>query len=376
MSNIENTEPDDTESEQSDYVHECRWCDGVHPESEMNKVYGPVRYRQQRDEYYLCDLCHDNSFICYNCEGIEHYEEGVSYRGDTWCDRCACDNLSYCNTCEEYYAHDDGDCPTCPSGLINDYSYRPDPVFYISRNVTRHFDPPANMTFTGFELEMEAVKCSVDSGSELANDIFGDWCYLKYDGSLNNGFEMVSHPLSYKYFIEDFPYEKLTDVMREGMRSSHTRTCGLHIHINKSFFSSHPTTMYRFMSMFYRNAEKWKPIAGRDNSTYATWSEYELERMLDYTKGLKERRRVCNDNRYVALNLQNSHTIELRFFRGTLAPSVFAGRIEAAHAVAHYVHATRNTVSIKSAHEWDRFREWTEANNYKLFNELASSKGV
>jgi hypothetical protein len=224
---------------------------------------------------------------------------------------------------------------------------------------------------------MEASECDLSEGAELAQEIYDKWCYLKHDGSLNDGFEMVSHPLSREFVTEHFPWQRLSELSALGMRSANTRTCGLHVHINKDFFQKNPTTMYRFMSMFYRNAEQWKKIAGRSESSYASWSDYELERMLDYTKGMSVGTHVRNNDRYVALNLQNRNTIELRFFKGTLRPQTFIARIEAAHAVAEYAYATRNAVSIKSAHDWDRFREWTiQQKTYTNFNTYAESKGV
>jgi hypothetical protein len=223
---------------------------------------------------------------------------------------------------------------------------------------------------------MEAVGCELSSGATTAHNIFEQWCYLKHDGSLNNGFEMVSHPMSHEFILEKFPWEKLRELSSMGMRSAQTRTCGLHVHINRSFFSENPTTMYRFMSMFYRNAEQWKKIAGRSESTYANWSEYELSQMLRYTKSLKNGGHSSNSDRYVALNLQNRNTIELRFFKGTLRPESFVGRLEAVHAVAQYANETRNRVSIKASHDWERFREWTIQNGFNHFNTYAESKGV
>lgn len=366
----------DMEPEEED-TRICEWCAEENPESDT--VQHPnIRSGLLRGTFWLCRRCDHDAFSCVSCGSVEHYEDSVCVGSEYWCSYCRDEYLGYCDMCGEYWnygSHDE--CPDCTpsSRLIHDYSFRPEPVFFISRGLTA-IRSSRSMTFTGFELEMEAVETNVDDGAQFATEKFGEWCYLKYDGSLSNGFEMVSHPLSYRYFLESFPFADLSELAKLGMRSANTGTCGLHIHINKSFFQSHPSTMYRFMSLFYRNAESWKPIAGRKNSSYASWSEYELDRMLYYAKGLKDGVRNCNNERYVALNLQNSNTIELRFFRGTLKPEVFAGRIEAAHAAAHYAFATRNSVSIKEAHNWERFREWTIANNYNMFNALAESKGV
>lgn len=352
-------------------TYTCDWCnEGPLVRADLNGV--TQRYG---DSQLICNDCYEDSFNCQSCGYEYHYEQANDMDGSMYCDRCH-NNFEWCDHCERYY---DGDCPSCEQygdSRIHDYSFRPNPTFHISRDLVTSRAPRAGVSVTGFELEMEAVECDISDGATLASEAFAQWTYMKHDGSLNNGFELVSHPMSREYAVEVFPWQRLKELADLGMRSANTRTCGLHIHINKGFFANNPTTMYRFMSMFYRNADKWKAIAGRSHSSYANWSEYELDQLLRYTKGLKQRNHIYNNDRYVALNLQNSNTIELRFFKGTLRPESFIARIEAVHAVAEYAQATRNNVSIKSAHDWERFREWTTRNGYTNFNNYAEIKGV
>lgn len=362
-----NAEPDEVE------LVDCSWCSARVPVDEI------VEHFNNNENLELCERCEDRSIRCDNCSDTVHQTSYTNINGDYFCEFCA-EDYEYCDNCDSsYYTQDYNSCPDCENSrddLIHNYSFRPEPVFFIKKD---HFTPfdPRTTSVTGFELEMEAVNCNRYDGAERAEEIFGKWCYLKDDGSLNDGFEMVSHPMSREFAIETFPYERLRELSGMGMRSAQTRTCGLHIHINRSYFRTNPTTMYRFMSMFYRNTEQWKKIAGRAESSYATWDEYELERMLAYTKSLNGPGYPAhNSNRYVALNLQNRNTIELRFFKGTLRPESFIARIEAAHAVAQYAYATRNNVSIKTAHDWERFREWTIQNGFKNFDAYATTKGV
>lgn len=367
---------------------ECVICSDDYPASEMHEHNTYPTWQSRRNNepevVLVCPSCAPYTVNCGDCQVPVHNSSttDISYHHQV-CESCY-DNYGFCDECEEHFSYDDySECPTCEelerereNELIHDYSYRPEPTFMIMRNNVAHnsWSEPRNTSVTGFELEMEAINCDVYDGATEAQSIFGDWCYLKHDGSLSNGFEMVSHPMSREFILEKFPWEKLRELSAMGMRSAQTRTCGLHIHINRSYFADNPTTMYRFMSMFYRNPDKWKVIAGRQESTYANWSEYELSQMLTYTKGFRSGAR--NGDRYVALNLQNRNTIELRFFKGTLRPQTFVARLEAAHAVAQYAHATRNNVSIKKAHDWERFREWTTQNGFTHFNAYATEKGI
>jgi hypothetical protein len=382
MTNINETPVNDEVPDEQ----ECSWCEDRYPTDEMttHTFYRGFWNRRNGNDItiHLCEDCECNAAECTDCTAIHdtyNSDAIVVNHYDRVCEECA-GNYNWCDNHEEYYRDECSDCESERSDLIHDYSFRPEPQFFIVRKDGSTASTSfgfGHQTVTGFELEMEASECDLHEGAELASSIYDKWCYLKHDGSLNDGFEMVSHPLSREFITEHFPWHRLSELSALGMRSANTRTCGLHVHINKDFFQKNPTTMYRFMSMFYRNAEQWKKIAGRSESSYASWSEYELERMLDYTKGMAVGAHVRNNDRYVALNLQNRNTIELRFFKGTLRPQTFIARLEAAHAVAEYAYTTRNAVSIKSAHDWERFREWTiQQKKYTNFNTYAESKGV
>jgi hypothetical protein len=369
MTNINNNNevPDEPEEE----LAECMNCHQEYPLDELNEIV-PVRDYGHGRSALVCDDCNDEATSCASCNRWVHEQHTVwvDNHEHHLCETCADRETHFCDDCDERHYDDDG----CPRATrhIRSYSYKPNPIFFTA-NADEKL-PKHLQTFTGFELEMEASECDREDGAELAYDLFNKWTYLKEDGSLNNGFEMVSHPLGYEFARDEFPWQNLRELSQLGMRSANTRTCGLHIHINRNIFDKSPSTMYRFMSMFYRNAEQWKRIAGRSESSYAEWSEYELEQMATYAKHY--RGHSHNQRRYVAINLQNRHTLELRFFKGTLRPATFIARIEAAHAVAHYAYATRNNVSIKSAHDWERFREWTVANKYTHFDTYATEKGV
>jgi Putative amidoligase enzyme len=335
---------------------------------------------------WMCSSCQEDARHCDDCNSLHHVDEGCWIQDDhVVCDDCRSSHYGFCDDCDQYYSYDNG-CSHCDnegagSGLISNYSYRPAPIFFIS-DWLRDNNEPARTSVTGFELEMEAVNCTVHEGAELATDLFGQQCYLKEDGSLSNGFEMVSHPLSREYIDSVFKFDDIKKLADIGMRSAQTRTCGLHVHINRGFFSGRETSFYRFMSMFYSNADQWRTLAGRTSSTYARWSDDEAESMAKYVRGMHNERRHgrsygdTNEDRYVAINMQPSNTVELRFFKGTLRPLTLKARIEAVHAVAEFSIATRNNINIKASSDWDKFRQFAQTNGYKAFSEYATEKGV
>jgi hypothetical protein len=66
-----------------------------------------------------------------------------------------------------------------------------------------------------------------------------------------------------------------------------------------------------------------------------------------------------HDNRYLALNAQNSHTYELRFFRGNMRPKVVLACLEFVFALHEY---TRNldahSVVAQDSLKWEKFHAW------------------
>ena len=382
LGTMKTTEPDIT----------CSWCDEEYDPSEVELIgtSSSAQYRyidrggHEPDDLirggyavYLCSDCMDVKYYCDDCGTLCNLDSDVHTLSsdDTVCDSC----YDYYNYCEDHGIDYRDDCYLCHderSNLIHDYGYRPEPVFHIG-DANFVFREPRHKSVTGFELEMEAEECNVRDGAELANSLFGHVGYLKYDGSLDDGFELVTHPMSREYVDSVFNFDGVRELAKMGMRSAQTSSCGLHVHINKGFFDGRETSLYRFMSLFYRNQTQWRALAGRQESSYAKWNQDEQDNMMNYTRGLRQRDRYArNGDRYVAVNLQPSNTIELRFFKGTLRPATLKARIEAIHAVAEYSVATRNKLNIKSSSDWDSFREFALANGYNAFSEYATTRGV
>lgn len=345
-------------------------------------------YSEEGDFWAWVDASIERGY-CDDCGGLYDQNDSDANEAVGACAVCAQD-YAFCERHEIHYRMGDDYCSYCDeeegydedSGLVHDYSYRPSPSFY--QIATTGFprtssSEPRRTAVTGFELEMEASECDSYDGASLATELYDGVAYLKHDGSLNNGFEMVTHPMTIDYINKYFNFDGLKRLADLGMRSASTSTCGLHVHINKGYFNNRATSLYRFMSLFYRNEAQWKRIAGRSRSSYAQWNDDEHHKMIDYVKTMKgDNYGRYNYDRYVAINLQPSNTIELRFFKGTLRPESLKARLQAVHAAAEYSIFTRNIISIAKASEWEAFREWTskDPDRFGSFNTYATEKGI
>ena len=254
----------------------------------------------------LCQACYDDHYTCCcRCgtltrESTAYYEEADEY-----------DERPYCADCFHTLSHDKS---------IHDYYFKPEPIFYG--------DGPR---FFGVELELDEGGEDTDNARELL-DIANEarpLMYIKHDGSLNEGFELVTHPLSLDCQLHDMPWERLCKkALSLGYRSHRASTCGLHLHVSRTAFgntgSEQDASIARVLYFFEKHWEELLKFSRRTQRQLERWAarygykEHPMD-ILDFAK------KGYHEGRYTCVNLQNSDTVEFRMFRGTLkANTIFA----------------------------------------------------
>jgi hypothetical protein len=245
----------------------------------------------------------------------------------TICDRCRQRHYFYCEGCSQVrhnddYADDDR-CTDCPeerdSGPILDYSNK----------VADRMGPfgPGPIRF-GVELELECVNGTTPG--ERAELVLGrighDFAVCKSDGSLTDGFEIVTAPADIATHRKRWA-QLLTERMK-GLRSWDTSTCGMHVHVSRRPLSR--LTIGKIL-VFVNSAENRDfihTVAGRDSSRWA--------KIYPKKVSAAHRNRDGQADRYEAVNLQNDHTIEFRIFRGTLLLAGVLKNLEFVAATVEY----------------------------------------
>ena len=246
------------------------------------------------DEYTtLCASCYHNHYVrCCCCDALLHEDDAYNIDGDSYCSECY---------------HDEID----KNRSIHDYGWKPEPIFYGDSR--RYF---------GVELEIDGAGKDSDNADEiLATANSGaEHIYIKGDGSLDDGMELVTHPMSLDYH-KNFCWE---EIMRKaiylGYRSHQTSTCGLHIHVNRSCFGDTQEEQELVISHILFFVEKhWAELL-----KFSRRSEYSINRWAcryGYEKSgkdiLDKAKKGCQ-GRYAAVNVMNYSTVEFRLFRGTL----------------------------------------------------------
>ena len=165
------------------------------------------------DEVYICKECRDrNYFICNDCSGLandaftnEDVSVCLSCRDDHYsiCEDCEgmthYDNMrgNYCGYCVENRDEDDCDCGNCRShGIIHHYGYKPELNFH------KTLEEKENSLYFGIELEMESREGNCDEQAKTLINLNGNedekLFFLAFDGTINRGFEIITHPASVK----------------------------------------------------------------------------------------------------------------------------------------------------------------------------------
>lgn len=205
--------------------------------------------------------------------------------------------------------------------------------------------------FLGVEMEIEAgVGTNPGAGARLVHENAYGLALVKNDGSLDYGIEIVTHPMTYQWAIGYWPWRILDRLRDEGFCTMDT--CGIHVHVSRDGFDG-PAHVYRWLAFIYRNPEPIQALAGRGSVEYSEWSRSTRNRIKDHAKGDRDERR------YVAVNVQNEDTLEVRMFAGSLDPNVIQAAIGFVDASVEY---TRQLTSYDINHNdgWSfaAFRQW------------------
>lgn len=297
-------------------------------------------------DYYHCD----------DCDEIHYFDDTRTVnQGDRRvCYDCRDNNYHWSDYFDGYvdsdYEHDNQSEPEFQN--IGEYHSSSDNLGRIPSK----YDQRKPRVLLGMELEMEIdTDYDMDTRAGKLLSAIGDYraidgaryiyALCEQDGSLDNGFEMVTaytgldvHKEQLQFFKERF----------EGATSHNTSTCGLHVHICKADM----TTLHACkMVLFINDADNQKlvyALARRDATSYAKihdkkndkhWMRDAVQSGKTISERDKQKRhqlRNINSDRYEALNFKNDKTIEFRLFKGTLKYQTIMACLEFTFATWHF----------------------------------------
>ena len=271
----------------------CRDCQDIAYEEDMRCCY---------EEYYVCEGCADNYVFseyrdCYISED-DYYEEESEQERE--------------REMEDEFIH------TYDYNVMDDLSLTSLPNERIELNTA----------YYGVELEVERRKNCPDDIAERIHNLmhrYTPFALLKSDGSLSNGFEIVSAPATlnaHKFYWKPFFDSNETDYLK----SWNTDTTGLHIHISRSALSQSNIGKILVFINDEKNQDFINHIAGRNSNQWAKKSPKKI------TDGMR-----LDTDKYEAVNTSHQNSIELRIFRGNLSRIGFFRVLEFVDCLVNFV---------------------------------------
>lgn len=248
--------------------------------------------------------------------------------------------------------------------MVKDYSFKEYELNFIKGE---HWDThPEKNFFIGFELEVEFPHLDEDEMHDIADYIettYKEILCCKWDGSLYNGFEFISHPIHVELYENGYMESVLNKLSTEISKYGGVvgATTGLHFHVSRRAFSRNGFSrrllclMTNFREELMEHSGRYEYTLGGDGErsrfTYCQFPELTIS-------NINTSELVITRGHRTALNCANDDTIEFRFFAATLDVKEFLKRVS---IVINLVRTCDNesvhNVSIKKIIPWYEDKE-------------------
>lgn len=319
----------------SETTERCNCCRDDFPISAMVSI----------DDVLLCEDCYEHeTMACDHCGERIWCSDSVCDDSTNICQACYDEYYTRCDSCnclirneDACYIDRDDDTPYCCNCFeqiedsrkaIQNYYYKPDPIFHGN-----------GKRFLGVELEIDiGGECSSNAREllDIANNDDDGNMYIKHDGSLEEGMELVTHPMTLSYHIDIMPWKDVMSMAVElGYRSHQTATCGLHVHVNRDSLGcdeeQQEETIGRILFFVENHWDELLKFSRRTNSQMEQWAARYGRK--DSPKEQMDHVKKSYSGRYKAINLLNRATIEFRLFRGTLRYNTLIATLQLVHEI-------------------------------------------
>ena len=290
-------------------------------------------------------------FICTDCNYVYTYDTTHFYthNNNIICESCYIDNgYTWCGDCDGLYHESDMTyneeedayfCESCNSSRHSQKIYS----YHHHKGKEKFKKTNYDTTDLYFGIELEVENANYHDNESIASYIYNNLnndVYFESDGSLRNGFEIITHPFTFNYWRDVLTnkYKNMCDyLIDKGYKSNDTSTCGLHVHISRKALGNTPEEINDNVNKIILFTEYYKDniikFARRGSTHYMQFlSDYlydnnmlkdKLEAQSIYTINNEK-----DDTRYFAINNTNDNTLEFRIFKGTLKHSTIYATIE------------------------------------------------
>ncbi len=330
----------------------CKFTDKIRLQSHLQSV--SISGIRQYIDYNLdlgdAGLTYDDRYRTWLREN-EIMIDGTCYNSDTV-------EITKCVECNSKCVVEETRGEKCVDCLdidyrIQNYSHRVEETLGFDKYLKRKDEP-----YLGIEIEYQVDKRK--SGRLYTGDHLAGHALMKDDGSISNGFEIVSRPASYANHL--LKYTSFLDGLPEWIHPH--KSCGMHVHISRTGFTQLGAGKLTEFINRKDNKDFITLIAGRDRTNYQSG---------DTSYDIKKPWQILHDvgyaERYNYVNLINKKTIELRMFASPKNLNEFKVRMQFVKAMISYCQPGALTGTLKEQTSFGSFVKWLD-NFKKEFKEL------
>lgn len=318
----------------------------------------------------VCGRCLDNHYYYSDVMDEWIHEDEVVWVGDEAMTDEYRDNHYYCcESCGEWFdleregcESDDGYylCDSC----TDDYLLENGSVYYKDNGYIQEYHPNIDLhfygegpKFLGCEYEVQGGGCN----SNIAESIFGDYkeFYCSRDGSLEEGFEAITHPCSPSHMLSNIDWEEITKRLGRNDYDD-TEGAGFHIHISREHFKSqsHIGKLIRFFS------DNYQKLVNFGNRTWDTANQWAGPTDYDTDDKFIDIYINAKGERYSAVNVWPSETVEIRLFGCTYRPEVIRSYIQFVDVITDLANGFYKDMTFENVRKEATERGYDELINY------------
>ena len=323
------------------------WCD------ELDEYYMYSDCTQLENGKYLpddmtirtADGCYysQNAEDVYACDGCNEYfhSDDLHYHESSEC--------SYCENCYEENSN----------SLKNRLSYSTDVIQYHGFGDHQN-KINGKQVYIGFELECLAHDDEVEALDDTFNDMKHgyrgfNYCVPTCDGSLDDdlGVEFIFKPDSLENHSENLKH--FINNIGNYLYTNAGNGYGLHVHVSNNFLSNFDKIKIQNFAAIHD--AKLRFIGGRDETNY------QPKKMLFKTSDMKQ----GNSNKYQAVNISPSNTIEFRFPVSLVDHEHIMRNLQLAYSLCLYVKYHCNYANIN---DFNLYLDWLKSEkDFKLLSD-------
>lgn len=308
--------------------------------------------------YIPCSLC-ENSNVPIDARHCD-CSRVVCSSCATVCSACARQTCDSCNHA--------GFCPRCVR------RNRLDLKSYTLKPYVAEYDQKADWSFhkkdyertkayLGIELEVEMGGGTLEGLFRISKKYLPDKHMWVYDGSLNNGAELVITPHTLDKFRE-VNLRQMLFQLRGICCSYKNGRCGLHVHVGLEGFKKKAVLVEKLRRMMCNNKSWFKRFSQRNSQSMDRWCF--IPKSYD----------VCDWNaKYVCLNMSEHNTLEFRIFRGTLGYQRFMASLQLVDALMLFAQSHSMALFKTGGEMLEFYRFLKNRKRYSLLFKYCSNKG-